>query len=167
MLCHRKHRSGSIYTVRIMNDKEDFAMIGRQVILTNRSFTLDELYHFMQQNWDVEECGEFILGKPTKASIENYIILPATPRFVTIIFPRSAESKLSKENKVILSTADTPAGALEGIAQAIPTGHLITGIVQMKSLRSSEKERKGPAEEILQIYTSYMKKLLGEAGYLK
>jgi hypothetical protein len=37
----------------------------------------------------------------------------------------------------------------------------------MASLSSSEKERKGPAEEILLRYTEYMKKLLGEAGYLK
>ena len=32
---------------------------------------------------------------------------------------------------------------------------------------STEKERKGPAEDILQMYTEYMQKLLGEAGYLK
>ena len=142
-------------------------MIGRQVILTNRAFTLEELYAFMKENWDVNECGEFILGRPTKASIEEYIILPATPRFVTIVFPRSAESKLSKENKIVLSTADTPSGALEGLFQAVPTGNLFVGIAQMKSLRSSEKERKGPAEDVLQIYTGYMKKLLGEHGYLK
>ena len=142
-------------------------MVGRQVILTNRAFTLEELYDFMKENWDVNEGGEFIIGRPTKASIEEYILLPATPRFMTIVFPRSAGSFLSKENKVVLSTAETPAGALEGLAQAIPTGNLFTGIAQMKSLRSSEKERKGPAEQVLQTYTAYMKKLLGEHGYLK
>ena len=142
-------------------------MIGRQVILTNRAFTLEELHAFMKEHWDVNECGEFILGRPTKGSVEEYILLPATPRFMTIVFPRSAESRLSKENKIVLSTAETPAGALEGLAQAIPTGNLITGIVQMKSLRSSEKERKGPAEEMLQIYTKYMKQILAENGYLK
>ncbi|MBQ9022969.1 MAG: hypothetical protein IJ108_03515 [Eubacterium sp.] len=142
-------------------------MIGRQVIVTNKAFTLQELYDFMKKYWDVNECGEFTIGKPTKMSVEEYILLPATPRFMTIVFPRSAESRFSKENKIVLSTADTPAGALEGIAQAIPTGNLITGVVQMKSLRSSEKERKGPAEEILQIYTGYLKKLLGEHGFLE
>ena len=141
-------------------------MIGRQVILTNRAFTLEELYDFMKEHWDVNECGEFVIGKPTKASIEEYILLPATPRFVTIVFPRSAESRLSKDNKIVLSTADTPSGAFEGLMQAVPTGNLITGIVQMKSLRSSEKERRGPAEEMLQIYTKYMKQILGENGYL-
>lgn len=142
-------------------------MIGRQVILTNRAFTLEELYDFMKEHWDVNECGEFVRGKPTKASIEEYILLPATPRFMTIVFPRSAESRLSKENKIVLSTADTPSGAFEGFLQTVPTGNLITGIVQMKSLRSSEKERRGPAEEMLQIYTKYMKQILGENGYLK
>lgn len=142
-------------------------MIGRQVILTNRAFTLEELYDFMKEHWNVNECGEFVRGKPTKASIEEYILLPATPRFMTIVFPRSAESRLSKENKIVLSTADTPSGAFEGLLQTVPTGNLITGIVQMKSLRSSEKERRGPAEEMLQIYTKYMKQILGENGYLK
>jgi hypothetical protein len=142
-------------------------MIGRQVILTNRAFTLEELYDFMKEHWDVNECGEFVRGRPTKASIEEYILLPATPRYMTIIFPRSAESRLSKDNKIVLSTADTPSGAFEGLLQAVPTGNLFTGIAQMKSLRSSEKERKGPAEEMLQIYTKYMKQILGEQGYLK
>ena len=41
------------------------------------------------------------------------------------------------------------------------------GMAQMGSLGSSEKERKGPAEDVLQRYTEYMKKLLNEAGYLK
>ena len=114
-------------------------MIGRQVILTNRAFTLEELYDFMKEHWDVNECGEFVRGRPTKASIEEYILLPATPRYMTIIFPRSAESRLSKDNKIVLSTADTPSGAFEGLLQAVPTGNLFTGIAQMKSLRSSAR----------------------------
>ena len=126
-------------------------MIGRQVILTNRSFTLEELHDFMKEHWDVNECGEFVLGRPTKASIEEYILLPATPRFMTIVFPRSAESRLSKENKVILSTADTPSGAFEGLMQTVPTGNLFVGITQMKSLRSSEKERRTSCRSIRSI----------------
>ena len=142
-------------------------MIGRQVILTNRAFTLEELYEFMNTHWDVNEAGKFIIGRPTKASIEEYILLPATRRFMTIVYPRAAGGLFSKENKVILTTVDTPAGAFEGIAQAIPTGNIFIGVAQMKNLSSSEKERKGPAEDILLRYTEYMKKLLGEAGYLK
>ena len=142
-------------------------MIGRQVILTNREFTLEELYDFMKEHWDVNEGGQFVIGRPTKASIEEYILLPATRRFITIVYPRKAGGLFSKENKIILSTADSPAGALEGIAQTIPTGNIFIGAKQMSNLSSSEKERKGPAEDILQSYTAYMKKILGEAGYHK
>ena len=142
-------------------------MIGRQVILTNRAFTLEELYDFMKDHWDVNEGGSFILGRPTKASIEEYILMPATQRFMTIVYPRKAGGMFSKDNKVILSTADTPAGAFEGLGQALPTGNIFIGAAQMKSLKSSEAERKGPAEEVLLHYTEYMKKILGEAGYLK
>ena len=121
----------------------------------------------MKEHWDVNEGGEFVIGRPTKASIEEYILLPATPRFMTIVYPRKAGGLFSKENKVILSTADTPDGAFEGLAQTIPTGNIFVGIAQMASLRSSEKERRGPAEEVLQRYTAYMKQILGEAGLLK
>lgn len=142
-------------------------MVGRQVIIVNREFTLDELYDFMKEHWDVNEGGEFVKGRPTAASIEEYILLPATERFITIAYARKASGLFSKENKVILSTADTPKGAFEGLLQTVPTGNIFIGAAQMKSLHSSEKERKGPAEDILQRYTAYMKKILSEAGYLK
>ena len=142
-------------------------MVGRQVILTNRPFTLEELHDFMKEHWDVNEAGGLVVGRPTMASVEEYILLPATQRFMTIVYPRKAGGLISKENKVILSTADTPAGAFEGLAQAMPTGNIFVGVAQMTSLHSSEKERKGPAEEILQRYAAYMRELLGEAGYLK
>ena len=58
-------------------------MVGRQVILTNRPFTLEELHDFMKDHWDVNEAGEFVIGRPTQASIEEYILLPATQRFMT------------------------------------------------------------------------------------
>ena len=35
---------------------------------------------------------------------------------------------------------------------------------KMGSLMSSEQERKGPAEETLQVYTAYMRSLLEQAG---
>ena len=119
-------------------------MTGRQVILTNRSFTLEELYDFMKEHWDVNEAGEFTVGRPTKASIEEYILLPATQRYMTIVYPRKEGGLFSKENKVILTTVDTPDGAFEGLAQTIPTGNIFVGTAQMKSLASYEKERRGP-----------------------
>ena len=124
-------------------------MIGRQVILINKPLTLQELEQIMQDNWDKEQYGSFKIGRPTPASIEEYILLPATRRYLTIVYPRAAGGFFSKENKVILSTADSP------------------NILQTKSVLSAEKERKGPAEEMLQAYTAHMKEILKKNGLLK
>ena len=83
-------------------------MIGRQVIKTNRAFTLEELEQFMQEHWDKEQYNSFIIGRPTAASVEEYILLPATERFMVIVYARKAGGLFNKENKVILSVCDTP-----------------------------------------------------------
>ena len=142
-------------------------MIGRQVLPINKSITLDELEQIMQENWDKEQFGNFAIGKPTKASIEEYILLPATPRFLVIVYPRAAGGLFSKENKVILSTADTPEGAKLAVAEYFPTKGPLTKLLQTRSVLSAEKERKGPAEEVLQTYTAHMKSILKTIGLLK
>ena len=142
-------------------------MIGRQVIITNRAFTLEELFVFMGKYWDTEEYAPFQIGKPTPASVEEYILLPATPRFVIILYSRAAGGVFSKENKVILTVTPTVEGFTESMIRSIPSRSVISGIAKMGSLKSQEKERKGPAEEILQMYTAYMKELLANAGYIK
>ena len=73
-------------------------MIGRQVILINNPLTLRELEQIMQDNWDKEQYGSFKIGRPTPASIEEYILLPATRRYLTIVYPRAAGGFFSKEN---------------------------------------------------------------------
>ena len=97
-------------------------MIGRQVIKTNRAFTLEELEQFMQENWDKDHYNHFIIGRPTAASIEKYILLPATARFMVIAYSRKAGGLFNKDNKVILAVCDTPKGAEQDIlkARAIP-----------------------------------------------
>ena len=55
-------------------------MIGRQVIVINKTFTLQELEQFMQENWDKEQYNDFGIGKPTSLSVDEYILLPATQR---------------------------------------------------------------------------------------
>ena len=65
-------------------------MIGRQVIPINKPITLQELEQIMQEHWDKEQYGKFKIGKPTSASLEEYILLPATPRFLIIVYPRKA-----------------------------------------------------------------------------
>ena len=142
-------------------------MIGRQVITINKSITLRELEQLMQENWDKEQYGNFKIGRPTKASVEEYILLPAPPRFLIIVYPRSAGGLFSKENKVILSTADTPEGAEIAIAEYFPTRGPLTKLWQTSSVLSAEKERKGPAEEALQAYTGHMTDILKKTGLLK
>ena len=142
-------------------------MIGRQVILTNKAFTLQELEQFMQEYWDKEQYGNFMIGRPTKASIEEYILLPATHRFLIIVYPRAKGGFFNKDNKVILSTADTPEGAQIAVAEYFPTRGPLTKLLQTGSVLSAEKERKGPAEEILQAYTAHMRDILQESGLLK
>ena len=117
-------------------------MIGRQVIKTGRKWK------------DKEEYGDFFIGKPTVGSFAEYICLPATRRFMVIVYP--------KKEKVILSVCDAPQGLESRLIQSIPhQGRIITSAITLAELGSYEKERKGPAEEVLQGYTAYMKEILG------
>ena len=142
-------------------------MIGRQVIPISKSITLQELEQLMQEHWDKEQYGNFRIGRPTRASVEEYILLPATQRFLIIVYPRAAGGLFSKENKVILSTADTPEGAMLGVAEYFPTKGPLTKLWQTGSVLSAEKERKGPAEEALQACTAHMLDILKKSGLLK
>lgn len=143
-------------------------MIGREVILTNRAFTLEELYAFMEEHWDKEGYSGFTLDRPTAASVERYILLPATQRHLVIVYPRAAGGLFNKENKVILSVAQTKEGAAESLLRSIPTGgRIIAGAVKIGSVMSQEADRKGPAQDALIMYTEHMKAILGEAGHLK
>lgn len=139
-------------------------MIGRQVIKTNRAFTLRELEQFMQQYWDKEQYNDFIIGRPTPASIEEYILLPATERYMVIVYSRKAGSLLSKDNKVILSVCETPKGAKQDLARSLHSHSILFGAWKISSTLSAEKERKGPAEDALQKYAAYMGELLTAAG---
>lgn len=142
-------------------------MIGRQVITVNRSFTLKELEQFMAQNWNKAEYNDFFIGKPTPASIDEYILLPATNRFMVIVYPKKAGGLFSKDNKVVLTVCDSPAGVRSRLITSIPTENAFFGLFKISETLSTEKERKGPAEDVLQKYTAYMKQLLTNAGYAK
>lgn len=142
-------------------------MIGREVIPTNRSFTPEELYDFMQKHWNKGQYSDFVLGSPTDPNAKLYVMLPATSRHLVIVYSRDA-GLLSKEKKVVLSTAQTTAGIAEMMARSIPTGgNIIAGIVKIGSVASQEADRKGPAQEALLAYTDHMRSILKEAGYLK
>ena len=142
-------------------------MIGRQVIKTNYAFTLEELEQFMQEHWDKDQYNDFVIGRPTAASIEEYILLPATPRFMVIAYSRKAGGLFGKDNKVILAVCDTPKGAEQDVLRSIHSHNAFFGAWKVNTTMSMEEERKGPAEEILQKYAAYMKQLLDSAGYTK
>lgn len=142
-------------------------MIGRQVILTTRAFTLKELEDFMRERWDRAAYNDFITGRPTSLSAEEYVLLPATPRFMVIVYSRRAGGLFNRKDKLILSVCETPAGVGARLAAAIPTHNAFFGIWQIGTALSVEKERKGPAEEALQKYAAHMRSLLEEAGYVK
>ncbi len=131
-------------------------MIGRQVIKSGRTWeSKEQLFDFMEANWNKEEYGDFFFGRPTAGSLAEYICLPATNRFMVIVYP--------KKEKVILSVCDAPAGLQSRLVQSIPhQGKIITSAITLAELGSYEKERKGPAEEVLQGYTAYMKELLAQ-----
>lgn len=130
-------------------------MIGRQVIKSGRTWKdKEELFAFMEENWNKEEYGDFFIGKPTVGSFAEYICLPATRRFMVIVYP--------KKEKVVLTVCDAPQGLESRLIQSIPhQGRIITSAVTLIELGSYEQERKGPAEEVLQGYTAYMKEILG------
>lgn len=137
------------------------------MLVISSAWTLEDLEAFMKQHGDTEKYNEFEVGKPAPASVEKYVLLPATPRFAVAAYTRAAGGLFSKENKVILTTVQTEKGAAEMFLRGIPTGNVLAGVAQTGSVMSTEKERKGPAEEVLLKYTEYMKSLLKEAGYLK
>ncbi len=141
-------------------------MIGRQVIKTNRAFTLNELEAFMQAHWDKEQFNDFFIGRPTAASVEQYILLPATERFMVIVFPRKAGGLFHKENKVILSVCNTPDGAKQDLARSLHSHSAFVAAWKISVTMSMEDERKGPAEDALQKYTAHMNGLLGAAGFV-
>ena len=142
-------------------------MIGRQVIVINKTLSLQELEQFMQENWDKEQYGDFKIGKPTSISVDEYILLPATQRYLVIVYPKAAGGLFNKDNKIVLSVADTPAGAQEAFFEYIPTKGPLVSLWQTSKVMDAEKERKGPAEEVLQSYTAHMKDILSKNGLLK
>lgn len=142
-------------------------MIGRQVIETNRAFTLQALEQFMRQHWDTAQYNDFFIGKPTPASFEEYILLPATNRFMVIVYARQAGGLFNRKNKVILSVCDTPAGMGDRLRSSIPSRNLFYNIWSVSETVSIEKERKGPAEEALQKYAGCMRELLAAQGFVK
>lgn len=134
-------------------------MKGREVIKINRTLTLDEFETFMNDHWDKERFGEFKRGRPTPASIEEYILLPATANCLVCAYPRT--------EKIIFTVADSPEGVKRIAFSVLPTNNNYVKIMQDASMIARAKEFRGPAHEVNQMYAEYMRGLLAEAGLLK
>lgn len=78
---------------------------------------------------------------------------------MVIVYPRTG-GLFRKKNKVVLSVCDTPSGLGDRLRASLPSSSLLYGIWAAGETMSIEQERKGPAEEALQKYTSYMRELL-------
>lgn len=138
-------------------------MRGREVIPVNRKLSLDELERFMQEHWDRAEYGEFRRGKPTPASIEEYILLPATERTMVIVYPRGG-GIFSKGNKVIVTVCDSPEGAALLAATAIPVKNVFFKIGQTAHVINRSKEFRGEAADMVDAYAAHLRMLLEAAG---
>ena len=148
-------------------DAELRTMTGRRVILTNRAFTHEELLQFMLERWDTANYNRIVTDPAMSQYTKLYVLLPATPRYMIIVYSRAAGGLFTKENKVVLSVINTPAGAGEMLMRSIPTQNAIFGIAKIANTMSAKAEREGPTEQILQKYTDYMRYLLQNAGYLR
>lgn len=142
-------------------------MKGIQYLFPNRVFTLEELERFMHEHWDTAKYNGFIIGKPTRLSAGQAIVLPATRRHVVLVQPRTAGTLFNKRNKIILSVTEDEEGAAQSLASSplIADGPM-SGIVGLGASMSVDKERRGPAEEVLLHYTAYLRELLEKEGLL-
>lgn len=129
-----------------------FKIKGREVIKVAFTWTLAEMAEFMREHWDKENYNDFEVGRPTPASIEEYICLPATEHCLVIAYPR--------REKVIFSVADNPDGLKRMTMMALPTKNAFARIYQSSLSVSRAKEMTGPAAEICTLYADYMRELL-------
>ena len=136
-----------------------------QIISINRPISIEELYAFMQQYWDTDRYGDFMLDYRNRLSSEMCIFLPATKRFMIMICT-SETGVFHKQNCVSLSVVETPAGMEEELKRSFPTGNLLFGAIKVGRLASIEKEKNKLAESRLTDCTNYMKHILSAAGLL-
>ncbi len=134
-------------------------MAGIRTLKANKTFTLQELGQFMTDHWDRREYNGFFGGKPSAGSIKPCIMLPATPRFMVLI-------GTGRNGKIMLSTYEMNASFARAFQEIAPKMSERFQTVQPDKKMTANKEKKGPAESVLQIYTDYLESLLKENVYI-
>ncbi len=134
-------------------------MTGREVIPTNRTFTVDELRQFLVPRWDPQQFNSFVTDPSMKRYTDLYLVLPGTARYMVLVYPG--------KNKVVLSYVPSPSGASEMLLRGIPTNNVFFGIAKTSSTMSAARERKGPLQDMILRYADHVRFLLGQAGCLK
>ncbi|MCQ2972438.1 MAG: hypothetical protein MJ209_04035 [archaeon] len=126
---------------------------------------ISELLEIMERKWDKEKYCDFIYERPTAASIEKYICMLGTRRFMIIAYTRKS-GFLSKNAKVVLSIADNIDSIKTKVASSLARDNVFTLAYQIAESKSSNAERKGPTQDLLLEYTAHMKEILTEEGLL-
>ncbi len=128
-------------------------MIGRQTIELRRKWDLEELRSYLEPRWD-ESIGP-APKRYEKMVIGDYLVLPATPRFVVLLYPN--------RKGVVLITYPGVEGWATQILSTIPARSIVSGYYKISAVLDKERERKGPAEEMLLKYAGIVGSILKEA----
>ena len=138
-------------------------MVGVRNIRVNKAFTLEELGQFMVDHWERSLYNGFF-GAKASALSKPSIILPATPRYMVLVAPNTNRKG---QHTISLGTVEMNASLRAGYKQSGAMKTPVFEHIDFEKRMTAGREKKGPAEEVLQIYTDYLTKLLGEHGYLE
>lgn len=134
-------------------------MKGRKVLKTNITMTLDEFEQFLNAHWDKTEYGDYVRGKPTPASFEEYILLQSTAHTLIAMYPR--------RGKVVLTVVDNPEGLGRIVFSSLPTNKVYLQVAQNAQMVARAKEFKGPGNDMNLFYAAYLEQLLRAEGLLR
>lgn len=132
-------------------------MTGRRVLKLDTYFSLEEL----KQKTDAfaspltDGCR---IGRPTPASMEEYLLIPATEHYTVAAIVRKP-SFFSRSPRLVLFICDTPEGVKAQAAASAKARSVYGGYKQIKKTLSLKEERKGPAENALLAVTDCMREI--------
>lgn len=146
-------------------------MKGMDSFEINRELTLDELAAFFEANWNKEEYGDFAVGDPTSSNPDlktKYIILPATPSWCVIIYPKTG-GLFKKKSQIKAACTYTSEGAGKLVEHGSKIGKVHTTgekIRDAKNAKELNQEMNTVADGIMRQYMDYLRELMGQAGML-